>query len=202
VKDFLLQRFADESGALGSTSLSTRTQRLTRPQDAVPRAAGARVRDPAYGCHAGESVCAAPRPDLKARTTFRETALAALRTLPAPALARHFRAFCDGLDEAAPAATDAGTLMTAARRIYERSAATDYLELPVSAQSRSPAFRRFAAALLTDAARFRDVYNAELASYRSRTGTRSLAQPVPNLGGPMTASSARSGCSTMRGGRR
>ena len=71
--------------------------------------------------------------------------------------------------------------MTAARRRYERPAATDYFEILASVQSTTPSFRHFAASLLLDARRFRCVMNDALAAYRQRTGTRSPAQPFPDL---------------------
>jgi hypothetical protein len=55
------------------------------------------------------------------------------------------------------------------------------LDLPVSHLVRSGAFRRFALAILTDARRFAEVYNACLASYREHYGIRTSAQPFPDL---------------------
>ena len=130
----------------------------------------------------GTAFAQAPVPDRQVLRTFRDRGLAALETLPAHAPAWHFAMFCDCLDAAAPESGDLGALMTAARRVYERPAGTDYLELPLSAQVGGGAYRRFASGLLLDAERFRAVHNAELAAYRTRTGTRSAAQPFPDLG--------------------
>jgi hypothetical protein len=122
-----------------------------------------------------------PVPDAGSRRKLRHDGLASLRTLAAPALARHFEDFCDALDHAASSTSDLAACMTAARRVYERPAGTDYLELAVSAQARSDAYLTFAARLLLDAAVFREHMNGALGEYRRRTGTRSNAQPFPDL---------------------
>ena len=183
VKDFLVQRFADATGALGidlvvDTDAAGDLELRTPCFEPEVRVCGI----PLCDVDPGRAYVQVASPSEEQRSVFREAVLSALSTLPAPALSRHFATFCDGLDAAAQTAGDVATLMTAARRVYERPAATDYLELPVSVQARSRAFRRFASSLLLDAERFREVYNAELASYRLRTGTRSAAQPVPDLG--------------------
>jgi len=131
-----------------------------------------------------------PPPDEAARSRLREQGLASLGTLRAPALGRHFTTFCDALDQAAAITSDLGSCMTAARRIYERPAGTDYLEASVSMQSATSSYLRFAASLLLYAARFRSVMNAALADYRRRTGTRSRVQPFPDLGGDAERSDA------------
>lgn len=182
VKDFLLQRFTDDVGALGidlvvDTDAAGRLELRTPCLAPEMHVCGI----PLVDAQPGRAYVQVSVPNERDRSAFREAGLSALRTLAAPALARHFGAFCEGLDAAADRATDVGALMTAARRAYERSASTDYLELPVSVQAQASAFRRFVASLLLDAVHFRDVYNAELRSYRARTGTRSLAQPVPDL---------------------
>lgn len=84
------------------------------------------------------------------------------RTLPAP-----------------PAHLGLPGALTAARRALEGP--RPYVDLPVSHLVRSEAFRRFALAILTDARRFADVYNACLASYREHYGIRTSAQPFPDL---------------------
>jgi hypothetical protein len=183
VKNFVLQRLSEELPALGID--------LVVDTDAAD---GIELVAPLLGPEVGVrrvSLCdptpdaaymQRPVPDADARAVFRSAGLAALATLPAPALERHFESFAESLDEAAPHVPDLGSLMTAARRRYERPARTDYLELPVSVQAQTRSLRRFAALLITDAERFADIVNTSLAAYRTRTGTRSAAQPFPDLG--------------------
>lgn len=182
VKDFLVQRLAEESGALAMD--------LVVDTDAAGKVAlktpcfrpNVQVCEDVLALGVGEAAYVqTPVPDDKARSLFRSAGLSSLSTLPAPALARHFATFCNALDAAAATATDLGMLLTATRRRYEAPAETDYLELAMSRQATLPAFRRFAAMLLLDAARFRQVLNEALGRYRERTGTRSLAQPFPDL---------------------
>ncbi|MDR7418703.1 MAG: hypothetical protein QN178_07305 [Armatimonadota bacterium] len=56
-----------------------------------------------------------------------------------------------------------------------------YLDLPVSHLVRTPAFRRFAFAILRDAGRFAVIHNACLDAYREHYGVRTSAQPFPDL---------------------
>ncbi len=183
VKALLVQRLSEEISALGmdvvvDTDVPARVELLTprlAPQVTVGRALLAEGTGAVYA--------QMPVPDAERRATFRRDGLEALATLPAPSLRRHFARFCDCLEAAVGSAHNLGELLVAARRRYEAPALTDYLEIPVSAQSKTKAFARFAGLLLTDPERFREVSNAALARYRQRTGTRSLAQPFPDLGG-------------------
>lgn len=183
VKDFLAQRFADERGATAIDVVVDTDVAGTldfRMPCLAPKVAVCR-----HGLVEGGSESAyvqLPPPDSAQRAELREVGLRALGTLPAPALGRHFGLFCDALDTAAGFTPDLAACMTAARRLYERPAVTDYLELGLSAQVRTDAYRRFAALLLLDAGRFRHVMNTALGEYRRRTGTRSQAQPFPDLG--------------------
>lgn len=183
VKDFLVDRLAEETGALGLD--------LVVDTDA---AAPVALRVPCL--HDGVRECEVvltegapdaayaqrPVPQAAARDAFRAQGSALLAALSAPALGRHFGGFCDALDDAAGSADSLGVLMTAARRRFEAPAGTRYLEILASAQSRLPSYREFAATLLTDAARFRTAMNDALGEYRQRTGARSAAQPFPDLG--------------------
>lgn len=181
-KHLLMQRFCDETGAVG-IDIVVDTDVAHGLELKVPcLAPGPAVcAHPLAAPHKERTYATTPAPNAAARKAFREAGLAALSTLPAPALARHFAAYCDALEQAAEVAPDVAALLTAARRFYEASLGTDYLELPVSRQAGSTAYRLFAGMLLLDSVRFREVHNAELAAYRARTGTRSSAQPVPDL---------------------
>lgn len=184
VKNFLVQRMADEVGAVG-IDLVVDTDACSSVVLRVPcLRPEVEVCEPTLVADGQEaSYIQIPVPDADVRAAFRTAGAQALESLPAPALSRHFGAFCDSLETAAALSGDLGTLMTAARRFYERPAETDYLEIPVSAQARLESYRRFAASLVQGAERFRAVTNEALAAYRQRTGARSVVQPFPDLGG-------------------
>lgn len=182
VKDFLLQRLADETGAAaidlvvdsdGFGTVGIHSPCLS-PEVRVCRAYLA------VGSQDG-SYASAAVPSAHDLLEFRRAGEEQLATLPAPAVRRHFLRFCDGLEAAAPDARNLAELVTFARRRYEAQAGTDYLELPVTSLAGSRAFATFVAHLAFDAAAFASAYNAALASYRERTGTRSAAQPFPDL---------------------
>jgi hypothetical protein len=182
VKDFLLQRLANETGACaidivvdsdGFDTLEVHSPCL-RPEVRVCRAYLAL--GTADGCYACTSVPSAH--DLE---QFCEAAAEHLATLPAPAVGHHFADFCGKLRDAAPDAGNIAELVTFARRRYEEPAGSDYLELPVSSMSASRAFATFLAHVALDAGAFAEAYNGALADFRERTGTRSPAQPFPDL---------------------
>jgi hypothetical protein len=183
VKDFLLERLAVEIGAAavdlvvdsdGFDSVGIHSPCL-RPEVRVCRAyLAVGERD---GCFACASV-----PLQAELREFRLAGQEQLATLPAPAIGHHFARFCDELDSSAPDARNLAELVTMARRRYEASAGTGYLELPVTSLARSRAFAVFASDMAIDAERFASVYNGALASHRERTGVRNAAQPFPDLG--------------------
>ena len=183
IKDFLLQRLSDETGATaidlvvdsdGFEALEVHSPCL-RPEVRVCRAYLA-VGE-ADGCYA-----CAPVPSLSDVELFCKAGAEHLSTLSAPALGHHFARFCDGMRAALPHARNLAELVTFARRRFEASAGSDYLELPVTAMARSRAFATFVAHLALDATVFAGAYNSALADYRQRTGTRGAAQPFPDLG--------------------
>jgi len=182
VKDFLLQRLADETGAaaidlvVDSDAFDTLEMHspCLRPEVRACRtflAVG--VQDGCYAC------AAVPSSDDIER--FCIAGAETLATLRAPAIGHHFATFCDALRAAAPAATNLAELVTFARRRFEAGAGSDYLELPVTGMARTRSFATFVAHIATDARAFAAAYNAALADYRERTGTRSAAQPFPDL---------------------
>jgi len=182
VKDFLLQRLSDETGATaidlvvdsdGFDSLDIHSPCL-RPEVRVCHAyLAVGTTDGCYAC--------TPVPPAEDVRHFCEAGADNLSTLSAPALGHHFARFCEGLRAALPGARNIAELVTFARRRFEAEAGTDYLELPVTAMARSEAFATFAAHLALDAPAFTAAYNAALADYRERTGTRGAAQPFPDL---------------------
>lgn len=182
VKDFLLERLAAETGAAaldlvvdsdGFDTVGMHSPCL-RPEVRVCTAYLAVGIE--NGCYACASV-----PSIEGLKGFRSAGDEHLSTLSAPSVRHHFDRFCDDLEAAAPDARNLAELVTFARRRYEASAGTGYLELPVTSMARSRAFATFVVHLAFNARAFADVYNAALAAYRERTGTRGNAQPFPDL---------------------
>src|SRR5207253_6083478 len=77
--------------------------------------------------------------------------------------------------------TNIGGLFTAVRRRFESGWGCHNLELPVSRLAGTEAFRRFAAHVLHDLVRFREIYNAAIRAYREANGIRSTNHPAPEL---------------------
>ena len=182
VKAFLLQRFAEETGAaaidLVVDSDSFDSVAVTAPcrQPEIGRCRQYLAVGEADTCFA-----CSPVPSERDIRLFCESGTSMLATLPAPAILRHFREFCAALDTARPGAKDIAELLTFARRRYEAPAGTDYLELPVTTMAKTEPFLRFVAHVLFDAEAFRECYNGSLDAFRRSTGTRSPAQPFPDL---------------------
>jgi hypothetical protein len=182
IKDFLLQRLADETGAAaldlvvdsdGFEAVEVHSPCL-KPEVRVCRAyLAVGTTDGCYAC--------APVPSAHDLEQFCEAGAEHLSTLSAPALGHHFAAFCEALKDAAGDAESLAELVTFARRRYEASAGTDYLELPVTSMAGSRAFATVLAHMARDAPAFAAAYNAALADFRDRTGTRNPAQPFPDL---------------------
>lgn len=182
VKDFLLQRLAEETGATAvdivvdsdafdvlslSAPCMTPDVRRCRQYLAIGQA------DRCFAC--------TPTLTPSEIDRFGEAAATMLETLPAPAIVRHFKEFIAAMRAAAPSAETLAELITFARRRYEAPAGTDYLELPVTAAVRTEGWARFVADIALDARRFAEAYNGELHEYRQVTRTRSAAQPFPDL---------------------
>jgi hypothetical protein len=181
-KDFLLQLFADQTGAVaidvvvdsdGFDAVGIRTPCM-RPDPALCSV------DLSVGTKDGCFACA-EAPTIEAIREFGRAGADALATLPSDVPLRNFERFRADLEAAAPVARNLAELVTLARRRYESAAGTDYLELPITTIARSRAFASFVAHIALDARRFAGAYNLALAEYRRRTGTRSAAQPFPDL---------------------
>lgn len=180
VKDFLVQRLGREMSATaldivvdtdGFDSVEIKAPCFTPEVSICRQFLSVGATDAAY--------CLATVPTAAEMDTFYAAGAQMLASLPAPAVRRHFSAFCDALREAAPRSGNMAELVTAARRRFEAPAGTDYLELPVSEFGES--FLRLVASITLDAKRFVGVYNEQLAEYRALTKTRSVAQPFPDL---------------------
>ena len=182
VKDFLLQRLAEETGAIavdlvvdsdGFETLGIHSPCL-KPEVRVCTAyLAVGTNDGCYAC--------APVPSASDVEAFCKAGSEQLRTLSAPAIGHHFDRFCSALRSSLPEADNLAELVTIARRRFESPAETDYLELPVTKMAGSQAFATFAAHIALDALAFATAYNDALAEYRLRSGTRSPAQPFPDL---------------------
>jgi hypothetical protein len=181
-KDFLLQRLADLTGATALDVVVDSDGFETVGIHAPCLEPDARVcRTPlATGGPLGWYARAA-LPSPEQLREFREGGRLSLATLPVPGPLRDFGRFCDALESAADTAHNLAELVTAARRHYEADAGTDYLELPVTSMSQTDSFALFVAHLALDAPAFAAAYNGALADFRSRTATRSAAQPFPDL---------------------
>jgi hypothetical protein len=182
VKDFLLQRLADGTGA-AALDLVVDSDGFDAVGVHFPcistEVRSCRV-NLALGTPDGCFACA-PVPSDAAIREFRRAVEDGLESLPDADAARHFGGFCDGMEGAAREARNLAELVTIARRRYESAAGSGYLELPVTSLARSRAFATFVAHLALDARGFAGAYNAALGAYRERNGTRSAAQPFPDL---------------------
>ena len=183
IKDFLLQRLSEEAQAAafdvvvdtdGFDSLAVSSPCLSPGVSRCQQYLAVGGSQATYG---GSAV-----PTERDLEAFCSAAGSMLETLPAPAIARHFSAFCDDLRSARETADNLAELVTIARRRYEASADTDYLELPLTWLVRSSAFGAFVLDIACNAERFRRAYNGELGEYRTVNKTRNAAQPFPDLG--------------------
>lgn len=182
VKNFLLQRFADEHSA-DALDLVVDSDGF----DSVAVSSPCLTPEPRRCVHylavggTGSCYATAPVPSAEHVEEFCDAVLSSLSGLSSPAPARHFTDFRSHLRAALPDARNLAEFVTFARRRYEVDAATDYPELPVTRMSRSHAFARFIVHLAGNAAAFAEAYNAELDAYRRQSNTRSKAQPFPDL---------------------
>lgn len=181
-KCFLMQRVADETGA-SAIDLVVDSDGFDAVAITSPCLKPEVMRCRQYLALGSEGACfaTAPVPSERDVEDFCAGGRQALETLPAPSITRHFGEFCVALRSAAHDAENLAETVTFARRRYEARAGTDYLELPLTALARSAAFARFVVDLASNAGRFANAYNAELAEYRAASGTRSAAQPFPDL---------------------
>jgi len=183
IKDFLLQRLSDESGAAafdivvdtdGFDTLSVSSPCM-RP--GVSRCQQYLAVGGLNATYAGAAV-----PSDGELADFCDATESMLSSLPAPAISRHFGTFAGDLRSAREDADNLAELVTIARRRYEAAAGTDYLELPLTSLIRTEAFAAFVCDIARRADDFRDAYNGELDDYRTANKTRNAAQPFPNLG--------------------
>lgn len=181
-KDFLLQRLADEIGA-AAIDCVVDSDAFDALEVVSPCLRPGVSRCRSYLALGGEDTCyaCAPMPTPEALEDFCRSGLEALATLRAPAIARHFGRFCEHLRGALPDAEDLAELVTFARRRYERTAGSTYLELPVTAEAAVPAFAAFFADVALRAEEFADVHDGELDAFRRRNRLRSKARPFPDL---------------------
>ncbi len=182
IKDFLLQRLAEEISAT-AVDLVVDSDGFQVLGVSSPCMTPGVKRCQQYLAIASQNgwYASAPVPSDRDLNGFCAAADNMLASLPAPAVRHHFAAFCENLKEALPSAGNLAELITMSRRRYEEPAGTDYLELPVTQLVASRAFRTFVVDLALSAERFAAAYNAELADYRVVNKTRSAAQPFPDL---------------------
>lgn len=181
-KYFLMQRVAREAGAV-AVDLVVDSDGFDAVALTVPCARPEPQRCTHYLVLGAPGSCYAttPPPDERTIAEACTGAADALRTLAAPALVRHLEQFCGLLRSASRETDTIAEALTVARRRYEAPAGTDYLELPVTAMSRTRSFTLYVADMLCGARRFADAYNAALQEYRALARIRTRAQPVPDL---------------------
>ena len=182
IKDFLLQRLAEETGA-SALDLVVDTDGFEAIAVSMPCMRPSVARCQQDLALATEDMCfaGAPVPSDDDFDVFCAGVDSMLDTLPAPAIRHHFSAFCVHLRSAAEVAENLAELITIARRRYEAAAGTDYLELPLTRLAHTRGWHTFVADIAVNATRFATAYNSELAEYRAVNKTRSAAQPFPDL---------------------
>jgi hypothetical protein len=129
----------------------------------------------------GRCYACLPAPSERDVDVFCSAGREALETLPAPAIGRHFDRYCECLSDAAMRAGDMAGAIVLSRRLYEAPSSTGYLEMKATRLSRTRSFGRFAVHIIQDAEGFARAYNDALAGFRAATGSRSAAQPFPDL---------------------
>lgn len=181
IKDFLLERFARESDSV-AFDLVVDTDAFAEVAVDVPCIAQdvRRCHYPLAIAGASQYYASTPVPAADEISTFAREVTESTSTLGSPEIEAAWRGFASNLVESATGAKNLAELVTIARRRHEAEA-TGYLELPLTSLVSSHAFAVFVADLALEANRFAMAYNGELRAYREATGTRSNAQPVPDL---------------------
>jgi len=183
IKDFLLQRLGEESVA-AAFDVVVDTDGFETLSVSSPCMSPGVARCQQYLAVGGQGAtyAGASVPSQRDLDDFCEATASMLASLPAPAVTRHFASFCEDLRSARGDAGNLAELVTIARRRYEASAGTDYLELPLTRLIGSESFAEFVCDIARNASAFSDAYNGELDDYRTANKTRNSAQPFPNLG--------------------
>ncbi len=182
IKDFLLERITRETGALGiDVVVDTDAFDALTIEAPCMRPTVGRCRE--YLAIGGPDVCYCTPNTLDPAEIrrFSDLSLEMLGTLPAPSVARHFAEFSTALESSAADAASLAELVTFARRRYEASAGSGYLELPVTAIARTEAYHHYVADIVLRAEEFADTYDGQLREYRLCQGIRNDAQPFPDL---------------------
>jgi len=182
IKDFLLQRLADETGASAVDvivdsdafeALSVSSPCLRPGVHRCTQYLAITSRDACYACTAVPSLCEVD--------DWMEAVSYQLESLPASAIESHFAQFAEAMKSARGDAHNLAEFTTFSRRRYEAAAGTRYLELPATRMGRTEAFAAFVVEIALGAERFHAAYNGALADYRAMNKTRSAAQPFPDL---------------------
>ncbi|HEY5540345.1 MAG TPA: hypothetical protein VIL41_02705 [Coriobacteriia bacterium] len=182
IKDFLLQRLAEETKATAFDLVvdsdtfdvvSVSSPCLTPEVSRCTQYLAVGSRDTCYAC--------TQVPSERDIEVWIDAVGQQISSLPAPAVRRHFAEYAAGLRSSRADAENLAELVTFARRRFEAGAATTYLELPATSMARSEAFAAFVVDMALSAHRFAVDYNAALADYRVVNKSRSAAQPFPDL---------------------
>lgn len=180
-KNFMLSRLAREHGAMG-VHLVIDTDTLHSPSIRVPTGSPVAPRIEAVAMDRAQPRL--PVEELRIHDTalfasFGDRVTRAIEPLVANPLVREW--WPKVLEAVRRTEGRPGLAIAQARHELEASWGATSLELPMSACCDLPSFHQFAAAILRDATRVREAYNAALTDYRTAHGLRSEAQPMPNL---------------------
>ena len=182
IKDFLLERLARETGASaidvvvdsdGFDTIAVSSPCMTPGVDRCHQYLAVSAKD---ACFAGS-----PVPTQRDLHDFCLAADDQLASLSSPAIRRHFATFCEDLRASEPVSANLAEFVTIARRRFEASAGTGYMELPLTHLATTSGWYTFVADLALNADHFAAEYNGELAEFRTVNKLRSTAQPFPDL---------------------
>ena len=182
IKNFLLQRLADETGATGVDvivdsdvyeAMSVSSPCLRPGVHRCTQYLAITSRDSCYAC--------SPVPSVRDVDDWMAAVSYQIESLPASAIGSHFAEFAKAMRAAHADAHNLAEFITFSRRRYEAAAGTRYLELPATRMGRTEAFSAFVVEIARGAELLHSAYNGALADYRSVNKTRSAAQPFPDL---------------------
>lgn len=182
VKNFLLQKFAAENTA-SAVDIVVDSDTFERVELAAPCIDSGllRCRRPLALGAPGRAFASSPVPEPEEIEDFAAAGIEVLAKLESSEPRTHFSAFTDSLREASAEATTLAELITFARRRHEMPVGHDYLELPVTTLVCGGAWAAFVADIALNADRFAECCNGALGEYRRTSGTRSAAEPFPDL---------------------
>ena len=182
IKDFLLQRLADETGG-SAIDFVVDSDAFDTVSVSSPCLIPDVHRCTQYLAVGSKETCFACAGVPSEHEVAEWVAAVAhqLDSLPAPAIRRHFAEFAAALESARNDAGNLAEMITYARRRFEAVAGTRYLELPATTMAHGEGYAAFVVDIALGAERFIAAYNSALADYRVVNKTRTSVQPFPDL---------------------